>query len=220
MQEKVSQEGGSASVTIKHGQLEVISSYGTTSVSFYDLLLSGSGMAIGAIVGILLIFTVVGVWQRKNWLRFLGFSIPQKSQWGLALGILVLCLLLSFLLSMFFKPDYDYGRKIVANADSHLLLVVQIGILVPILEELIFRGLIFRGTERISQGIVFPILLTTFFFTVSHAQYGFAEILNVAIYGLSLGYLRGKTGSIWPSITVHAFINTLAVVLAILSSQG
>jgi len=216
VQEKVAKEGGSASVSIKNGQLEVISSKGSETVSFYDLLLSGSGMAIGAIVGILLILITVGIWQRKNSLRFLGFSTPQKKHWISTIGVLIVCLSLSYILSLFFTPDYDYARKTIASADNHFLLVIQIGILVPILEELIFRGLIFRGAERISQSTVFPILFSTVLFTVSHAQYGFSELLNVAIFGLSFGYLRNKTGSIWPSITVHASINTLAMILAII----
>jgi len=219
-QEKAIKEGGSSSVSMKNGRLEIVSSNGVESISYYDLLLSGSGMALGAITGILLIFIVVRVWKGKHSFEFLGLLKPQKSHWALALVLLVFCLTVGYLLSLFFKPEKDFTQEIVKNSDNYLLLLLQIGVLVPFLEELIFRGLIFGGLERISKSNIFPILLTTALFTISHAQYGFAELLHVAIFGLALGYLRGKSGSIWPALSIHIFINSMAIIIAILGSNN
>jgi membrane protease YdiL (CAAX protease family) len=87
---------------------------------------------------------------------------------------------------------------------------VSLVIITPILEEIIFRGVLFRGLrKRLSfwPSAIFVSVL----FAVAHAQWNVA--LDTFALSLALCYLVEKSGSILPSIALHSIKNGLAFAL-------
>lgn len=88
-----------------------------------------------------------------------------------------------------------------------LLMVVLIG---PMTEELLFRGLMDREFRRLVSPKV-SFILCSFIFGLTHGQV--VHISYALVLGLSLGYLRWKSGSLWTSIYIHSLFNFCGGVL-------
>jgi uncharacterized protein len=87
--------------------------------------------------------------------------------------------------------------------------VLVIGILVPIAEELLFRGVIQSCLVR-RWGAFVGIVLSSLWFALMHVD--IALFAPLFVIGLCLGYLRHRFQSIWGAVVLHA-INNLTGVL-------
>ncbi len=105
-------------------------------------------------------------------------------------------------------------RPVVAVAVALL-----VGLIVPIGEELFFRGLVLRAVTK-SRGIVVGSIVSWFVFTLGHFQGGtWEEILvlytSIGALGIVLTALTLWTGRLGPSIVTHIILNSLATAFAI-----
>ncbi|WP_417464649.1 CPBP family intramembrane glutamic endopeptidase [Kordiimonas sp.] len=107
-------------------------------------------------------------------------------------------------------------REALLSADrtAGWWLVMAVGSfgLVPLVEELFWRGYVqSRMTDSFSPAVA--ILITAAMFTFSHTQYHQADLFHgatlLALFTSSLimGWLFHKTGSLIPSIVMHATLN-------------
>jgi uncharacterized protein len=91
-----------------------------------------------------------------------------------------------------------------------LLNILIVAILPAIGEEFLFRGVIQKLMQEITNNIHWAVIISAIVFSAFHIQfYGF---LPRFMLGLILGYLFVFTGSLWVPIIAH-FINNLASVL-------
>ncbi len=99
---------------------------------------------------------------------------------------------------------------------SGLLAVVVAGILGPISEEILFRGIIFHLLERIKGGW-FPVIGSALLFGVAHM--GFAQSVYTCIMGMIAGMIYYKTRNLlWP-IIIHITINVFATLSSLAQIQ-
>jgi membrane protease YdiL (CAAX protease family) len=131
---------------------------------------------------------------------------------GVAAGWLVVVVFGAFVLH---KGTVDYST--LQNA----LQFAAVGVLI---EELLFRGVVFGLAEKAFAGTRIPaataaIVISAALFGLGHLQYfGFSVATTwrlrsyTPLMGLVLGWLRSRTESIWPSVSVHAVGNVLAIV--------
>jgi sodium transport system permease protein len=98
-----------------------------------------------------------------------------------------------------------------------LALLLSVAVLVPICEELAFRGFILSGLRRGGRRWR-AIVTASIFFAMTHAV--FQQSLVAFVMGLLLGYLAVQSGSLLPCMALHAVHNGLAVVMDRLGSQG
>lgn len=107
-----------------------------------------------------------------------------------------------YLLSMssFIYTDESGALLVGANVLSFLLIVV----IAPVLEEAIFRGiLLHRWSEK--YGSIKAIVFSSLLFAVFHP-----DILGAFVFGVAMGYLYFKTGTLWVPILCHALNNLAA----------
>ena len=79
----------------------------------------------------------------------------------------------------------------------------------PIVEEILFRGIVLGGLLNVTNGVVAVVLSTTIFAAI-HWAGGVAQITSVFILGLVLGWLYLRTRSIVPSSVAHIIYNAVA----------
>ena len=99
------------------------------------------------------------------------------------------------------------------------LAIVSVGIVGPIVEEVIFRGLIFYYFQK-RYSVKTAIIVQAILFGVIHLN--LAQASYAIIIGLFLGYAYVYTQSIWVPIIIHVVNNIVAMVVpeAIASMQS
>lgn len=106
---------------------------------------------------------------------------------------------------------WDQARlpAFIANA-------LAIAVFVPVVEELMCRGIGFTLLQR--WGTPAAVVGSAVAFALAHGAV--LDLPWVLVTGLGLGYLRARTGSVYPSIALHVTINGIAVLAAGLIARG
>ncbi len=86
--------------------------------------------------------------------------------------------------------------------------LVVLGLLAPVAEELVFRGLLY-GWLAGRWGNLVAFVLSSLAFAAAHTEP--LHILMVLPLGFWFGWLRWRTGSLVPTIVAHIINNTIAV---------
>lgn len=156
--------------------------------------------------------------QRRLGLGCNGQRLLPMLQLGLAAACLVAPWHLGLVLA---DAQWDLGptepwRQALLDApqswDFWVLMAVASYGLVPVMEEVFYRGVLQGRLQQVMPpGLA--ILLSSLLFTLSHSQYHQLNLLSlgtaVALFAtaLMLGGLYWKTGSLWPGMLAHAVIN-------------
>lgn len=107
----------------------------------------------------------------------------------------------------------EFMKKAVRSSDFLPFMILGVVVGAPLLEEFIFRGMVFRGWRESRMGLWGTLLVTSLIFTLLHAfQYGIVILVWVFLLGMLMGLAREKTGSLWVPIIMHAVNNAVATV--------
>jgi membrane protease YdiL (CAAX protease family) len=103
------------------------------------------------------------------------------------------------------------AMKIAQDPAALLVGLALLAGLAPLVEELNFRGLLYGWLAgRWGSGIAF--IGSSLAFAAAHVE--FAHVILVLPLGLMFGWLRWRSGSLWPSLVAHMVNNGLAVIAA------
>jgi membrane protease YdiL (CAAX protease family) len=154
---------------------------------------------------------VIGIWHRElvaSAYRTLGWS------WrGYALVLLAAPFVLAAVIAYVRGLTAVFGPQMARelsefDGQSIWLAIAVVAIAPPLYEELTFRGLMF-GSLRESFSGGEAVVISSFAFALMHLS-----ILSLVTHlplGLYLGWLRQRSGSMWPSTFAH-FCHNLGVV--------
>lgn len=93
--------------------------------------------------------------------------------------------------------------------------VVYVAVLAPVAEELLIRGEAFARASAF-MGPAGAIVATALLFCLLHiSEMGFARPVTLLPLAITLGWLRWRTGRLWPGILLHGWSN-LALVAYVL----
>lgn len=149
----------------------------------------------------------------------LGIRAPKGRWFRLFLSSTVLYVLLSAILmtlaSLIFtgfnaSEMQEVGLSKPSSRIDLTLGFISLVILTPIIEEVIFRGIFFRGLKATIPAWA-AVVISSALFAVAHGQWNVA--LDTFALGVFLAYLTYKTGSLLPAILLHALKNGLAYIL-------
>ena len=99
-----------------------------------------------------------------------------------------------------------------ATWDEALLVLLGASIIAPLVEETLFRGFCQGQLEKGYGDATKAVLIASLLFVVLHFNPWWA--LQIYVFGVVLGYLAWRTGSVWPAVIVHGINNSLSVVFA------
>jgi membrane protease YdiL (CAAX protease family) len=116
-----------------------------------------------------------------------------------------------------FQSDIYQAAK---SANLLLLLLVAITVFIPITEESLFRGFLFRGWLRTPNHAWPVIAITAGLFAVIHVQYDWFLMCQVFAFGVLFGWIRWATGSTILTMLLHGLVNLEGVIETVLSASG
>jgi membrane protease YdiL (CAAX protease family) len=96
----------------------------------------------------------------------------------------------------------------VSTLQRKIGLLVAAGLVGPVVEEVFFRGGIYRSLRRVHPAAITLIGVSLLF---AGAHHDWRNLLPDFLGGLAMGYVRIMSGSIWPAILVHAAFNSTTV---------
>lgn len=167
----------------------------------------------------LLYFSVIWIFLKfiRRPFSDLGFAKPRQRYvvLGFVVGVLLFVgvgLLGSVLTKLLGTPAPQSFAVAVKGANytwEFILLTLLGGIVAPLKEEMLFRGLIYPPLRQ-AFGRGKGILLTGVFFATLHLEV--IRFLPLFIGGVVLTWLYERSSSIWPSIVAHGTWNVLMAV--------
>ena len=195
-----------------------------TTVVMYSALIEGvTGVMVGGVI--LLILLVLGIFiaakgdlLTKNGRSFRGIAMKLGPSIGLAVGAGIFLRVWVYVLNMIIpiRTVNDQALQGLADNSSTLLMFLAVAVMAPVLEEIVFRGFIFKFFFR--EKPIYAYLLSSILFTLMHVP---TDLISFATYGslaLVMGFVYYKTKRLEMSILTHAINNLLpALVLAFLS---
>ena len=129
--------------------------------------------------------------------------------------IMPLVMLINSVSSLFVENGVEGTLNSVVNENPLWLNLVVIALLPAVVEEFIFRGLIFNGYKR--RNPLMAIILSALLFGFIHMN------INQFTYAFAIGIIFGlmayATGSLLPSIMSHFIINGTSVVITHMSAD-
>lgn len=136
----------------------------------------------------------------KEYLYVIGISIP------FSLGLNNI-LLLSNLAE--YSEAYQETSEILYSP-SFPVQILCVGIIIPIMEEMIFRGLIYRRMRR-NVSMVKAMIFTSLMFGLYHGNS--VQFIYALLSGLLLSYMYEKYGSLKAPVLAHMLMNIVSCAL-------
>jgi len=165
---------------------------------------------------LLLIWWLTGLWH-KNRSAALGLAPARlsASQWIGAIVLLFAVKLLATAVAAGVAPgnvSRELGpfRMLVRQSTAWLLFLAAV-VLAGLVEELLFRGVLSRTLEGTWLGFWGGAVVSSAAFALLHLQYGAGGQIVVFAIGMTLAWIRSRSGSLWPSIVCHSVNNAAAL---------
>jgi membrane protease YdiL (CAAX protease family) len=146
-------------------------------------------------------------------------ALRRPPSWGRALRLCLVTFVGIFVLTGILDHFLHAGKEQgltphgwePSRAGAYAANFAVVALVAPIVEELAYRGLGFTLLERWGRWVA--VVVTAVLFGASH---GLIEGLPVlTVFGILIGWLRSRTGSVYPGMLVHGAFNGLALVLAV-----
>ncbi len=174
-------------------------------------------LAIGGLLLYVIMLALV-VWIAQGIPRqTLGLRAPPS--WPRALGLTLAVLVGILIVERALEPLLHAGREQGLeptrwqpdHAGAFAFNAVVIALVAPLTEELAFRGLGF-GLLLARYGSLVAVGATALAFAAAHGL--IAGLIPLFVFGLGVGLLRLRTGSVYPGMLLHACFNGAVLALA------
>jgi membrane protease YdiL (CAAX protease family) len=153
--------------------------------------------------------------KRPRW-RDLAYGLSAVLPYYL-LYLLTVGMVSHFVTGLNVNQQQNIGFTNVHGSAQLVLTFISLVVLPPIAEEIMVRGFLYSSLKK-GLPLVWAVIGTSAIFAIAHLPEGgatgplYIAALDTFILSLVLIYLREKTGSLWASITLHAFKNGVAFV--------
>ena len=168
---------------------------------------------IQGISNVLSLFVLVPVYiafKNKYSVTFDSFEI-NKLIYIIAIGF-SLCIMCNMLVEYIPKESVNVVSENVYKLTEELNVYVTlfiICIVVPLTEEIIFRGFFYDTVKLISNSII-AILFTSISFALAHSD--LQQVIYAFVAGLFLAYIKYKTTNIIYTVIMHCVMNLTAYI--------
>lgn len=168
---------------------------------------------------------VLAAAYKGNVLTYLGYKLPRRSEVVFGIAVLAALIVVGDTVSWLagrnivdrFQTDIYQAAK---SASMLPLLLVAVTVFIPVTEESLFRGFLFRGWLRSPHEAWPVIVFTAGLFAVIHVQYDWFLIAQVFAFGVLFGWIRWATGSTILTMLLHALVNLEGMIETVLTSNS
>jgi membrane protease YdiL (CAAX protease family) len=178
---------------------------------FYRYSTAASSVTVYALI--LLITGAIAGFRRDL------LALRRPRSWPRALGLGLAIILIVYTAIALLEPLLHGGREQgltpagwqPEHAAAYVVNALVIAVLVPFVEELLFRGVGFSLLEP--HGTRLAILVVGVAFGLAHGLVG--GFVQIALFGCALAWLRSRVDSAVPGMFVHGTFNAIGLIAAV-----
>ena len=184
-----------------------------------NLIFNGLNAVVLAAIFLRFLIDQLRPLQERGWRLFPDLVLGWLTNYGLSFPAAFAANMLLTALGMEY---YNLNQEIVelAMSMSPAAAILNACVLAPFVEELLFRGLIFRGLHRRSRVWAYAVSMLAFALTHTLSailrQPVSLTLVNVIVYlpaGFALARIYEKSKTIWEAVFLHAAINAVSMLL-------
>ena len=150
--------------------------------------------------------------------KTLGFSWPENFGLWKSLGLTVALLGLTVVLLYFLGgADTQLDRILRSSRAATLLMAFMATVTAPMMEEVVYRGLLYSALQRVT-GAIGAVALVTLTFAGLHVwQYwpNFGAISAILLLSFALTVVRARTGRLLPCYMIHLVFNGVQSIIIV-----
>lgn len=182
---------------------------GGNNIEGFNSFLSDKQVFIAIILGIIFIPLLT-----KNYRKF-----KQNSKKINVISLILLGIIISLLYNVFafYLNEYFLKTDLYSNQSNIITTLISTGLIGPIVEELMFRGIVYNEL-KLKVSVMKAILLTTFFFAIFH--FNILQMIYTFAVGFLFIFFYEKYKDIKAPIIFHMTLNiTTTLFLTILTKN-
>ena len=151
----------------------------------------------------------------------LGWHWPNRLSIVKTIGLAILLFVLAWMVTLAFGGKETDLERIIKSSRAAALIVAFLAVATaPLVEEIIYRGILFPAWQQLT-GSTIAVIVVTLIFAVPHIpQYwpNFAVISSITVLSLVLTIVRARTGRLLPCYVIHLVFNGIQAVLIAIES--
>lgn len=186
-------------------------------VGIENMLSQNTSQVLIISIGLSLIaYTLMFLAENKNILIECKFKLLSIKEIAmvifLGLGLdMIIDGILSFIPVDKWFPSHQEIINSIMGGNNYALTFFTVGILVPIFEEMLMRGLVFNELRK-NMNINLAIIIQALIFGIYHGN--MLQFIYASILGIFLGLAYVWTKSLWAPIIIHMLFNSSSLVLS------
>lgn len=174
------------------------------------------------LLSLLICWLVVSGRGRRPFWQTLGWGWHPQFKWVHAVGLAFLMMGVAVLAEKFLPHrETDLERLLKLGVSVRIAVAALAVLTAPLVEEVIYRGVLYAGIER-DWGKYYGVAATTFLFALVHVpQYwgSYAAITAIVSLSLVLTLLRAWTGKLLPCVATHLVYNGVQAVALLVAPE-
>jgi membrane protease YdiL (CAAX protease family) len=158
-------------------------------------------------------------WQAISWKRH------KTTAWWVVTGILLWAasfVLTYYVVKIFGAKETTFEQLIRSSPGARLAIVALAVLGAPLVEEIVYRGVVYPALER-AFGVAQAIIGVAALFTLVHVPQYWNNpglIVGLAFLSIALTIVRARTGSVLPCFIIHLVFNSISSIGLLLESAS
>jgi membrane protease YdiL (CAAX protease family) len=189
------------------------------AIDWLITVLSISSYFPAHLLTLLMCWKVVTTVSRRPFGQTMGWSWHTQFKWVHAVALAFLMVGFGYLIERFLPSQETEFEKLLRMGTTVRVLIALVAVLTaPVVEEVVYRGILYSGIER-AWGKGAGVVLVTLLFAGGHYfQYreSYAALTAIVSLSLVLTLLRAATGKLLPCVATHLVFNGLNAVFLLM----
>lgn len=183
------------------------------------VIIAVGGTLIAHILTLILGWMIVTRINKYPFFKMLGWKWGGFKAWH-AIALFIGVIIISATLSNFLGAADNELQKILRSSRAAVFFIAFLATFsAPLVEELVYRGVLYSAFQRTFNKTVAVIFVTTVFAAVHFLQYypDYTSLISITILSLIITLIRAKTDNLLPCFAFHTLINGIQSIVLILA---
>lgn len=183
------------------------------------IIIAVGGTFIAHILTLILGWLIVTRVRKYPFFETLGWKWGGFKAWH-AVALFVGVFVIVGILNSFLGSADNELQKILRSSRTAVFIVAFLATFsAPLVEELVYRGVLYSAFQKTFNKTVAVIFVTTVFAAVHFLQYypDYTTLISITILSLIITLIRAKTDNLLPCFAFHTMINGLQSIVLILA---